>query len=175
MAHTLQNRALRICLNTNNKQHISNLHNRTNLPLLQDRRVCHLNIYAFSRIKQTNYLDKTPLRTRRRDAPVLKSFKSNFKVIDRSVYLQTATAWNNMDIDIRKIEDQDRFKSIQKNLLTQCIPAIELWLYVCNYTKIILSWHNDLQWLTMRLIWLWLVQLMYKIFWAPILHICCYE
>ena len=53
-----------------------------------------------------NYLDIKPIRTRHRDAPILKSFKSNCKVVDRSVYLQTATAWNNMDADTRSIENQ---------------------------------------------------------------------
>ena len=43
----LQNRALRICLNANNRHHIANLHNTTNIPYLSDRRSYHLNVYAY--------------------------------------------------------------------------------------------------------------------------------
>ena len=77
----LQNRALKICANANNRHHIANLHNNANIPYL--RRTYHLNIYAFSRSKLIEYLDTTPIRARLRNA------KSNFKVVDRCVYRQT--------------------------------------------------------------------------------------
>ena len=56
----LQNRTLRICLNTHNRQHINNLHNGTNIPMLSDRRVYHLSIYAYSRTRLDKYLDVQP-------------------------------------------------------------------------------------------------------------------
>ena len=67
----LQNRVLRICLNENNRQHISNIHNRTKIPLLCDKHTYCLSIYVYSRTKQTKYIDKKPIRTRRRNAPIL--------------------------------------------------------------------------------------------------------
>ena len=99
----LQNRALRILLNENNRQHISNLHNRTKLTLLCDRRTYRLRVYAFTRVKQEEYLDVKTVNTRLRNAPLLKSFKSNSIVVDRSVYLQSAKIWKSMDIHTRNM------------------------------------------------------------------------
>ena len=65
----LQNRALRICLNTNNRHHIVNLHNTTKISYLNDRRIYHLKIYAFSKTRQPEYLDNVQIRTRHREAP----------------------------------------------------------------------------------------------------------
>ena len=113
----LQNRALRIYLNANNKQHINNLHNISNVPMLKDRRYYHLSIYAYTRTKLEDYVDIRPIITRRRTAPLLKSYKSNYKVVDRSVYLQTSSIWNSMDADTRNIEDIENFKVLQKTKL----------------------------------------------------------
>ena len=120
----LQNRAIRICLNENNRQHVSNLHNSIGIPLLQYRRIYHLSIYAFTRTISVEYLDALPIITRRRNAPLLKSFKSNFKVVDRSVYLQTATVWNNMSTEMRNIDNLESFKKVQKQKLIDSIPPM---------------------------------------------------
>ena len=45
----LENRALRICLKENNRQHIDNLHNTAKIPLLCHRRTYHLSLYAYTR------------------------------------------------------------------------------------------------------------------------------
>ena len=120
----LQNRALRICLNTNNRYHTLNLHHNTKIPLLCDRRNYHLSVHAFTRTKNAEYLDTLPITTRRRNAPLLKIFKSNYKVVDRSVYLQTATLWNNMDVDTRNFDNLEAFKLVQKNKLIDSIPPL---------------------------------------------------
>ena len=120
----LQNRALRIFLNMNNREHVSNLHNIIGLPLLKSRRVYHLGVYAFARTRVYEYLDVLPIVTRRRNAPLLKSFKSNYKVVDRSVYLQTATIWNSMDIDMRNTADLETFKKAKKKLLSDGVPPL---------------------------------------------------
>ena len=69
----LQNRALSICLNANNKQHINNLHNISNVPMLKDRPYYNLSIYAYTRTKLEDYVDICPIITRRRTAPLLKN------------------------------------------------------------------------------------------------------
>ena len=120
----LQNRALRICLNVNNKHHTANLHHNTNIPLLRERRAYHISIYAYSRTRTQGYLDILPIATRGRNAPLLKTFKSNSKVVDRSVYLQTATIWNKMDAETRNIDTLENFKSVQKKKLIDSIPPM---------------------------------------------------
>ena len=120
----LQNRALRICLQANNRYHISNLHHNTRIPLLSDRRTYHLSVYAYSRTKDDEYRDILPIVTRRRNAPLLKSVKSNSKVVDRSAYLQTATLWNNLDIVTRSIENLDDFKVARKKKIMDSIPPL---------------------------------------------------
>ena len=67
----LQNRALRICLNANNRQHIDNLNHFTNVPMLEHRRYYHLSMYDYARSKQVEYIDIRPIITRRRVAPIL--------------------------------------------------------------------------------------------------------
>ena len=82
--------------------------------LLCDRQNYRLSIYAYTRSRQNEYLDTKPIITRHRNAPILKTFKSNFKVVDRSVYLQTAQIWNNMDNDTRNIDNIDTFIKPEK-------------------------------------------------------------
>ena len=92
--------------------------------ILSDRRAYHMSIYAHSRTRYEEYLDNQLIVTRRRSAPLLKCFKSNSRVVDRSVYLQTAAMWNSMDIDTRKIDNPTNFKSLQKKKLMDSVPPI---------------------------------------------------
>ena len=120
----LQNRAMRIHLNANNCQHVDNLHHDMAISKLCDRRTYHLSIYAYKRSRNDEYLDKKPIVTRQRDAPLMKSFKSDYKVVDRCVYLQTANLWNKMDIDTRNIDNLDSYKLTQKKWLLEQIPQL---------------------------------------------------
>ena len=70
------------------------------------------------------YLDNTEIRTRRRNAPILKSFRSNYTVVDRCSYLQTARVWNNLETDIRNTDNIEAFKSVQKKCLSEQIPPL---------------------------------------------------
>ena len=70
------------------------------------------------------YLDTIPIATRRRNAPLLKTVKSNYKVVDRSVFLQAAATWNNMNIETRNIKNLEYFKSAQKKLLLDSVPPV---------------------------------------------------
>ena len=67
-----------------------------------------------TRTKSLEYLDIMPIVTRHRNAPLLKRFKSDLKVVDRSVYLQTVALWNNMDIGTRNIKNLGDYKAVQK-------------------------------------------------------------
>ena len=120
----LQNRAIRICLNENNRQHVNNLQHMIGLPKLCDRRIYRLSVYAYSRSKTEEYLDNKQVRTRQREAPILKSFKSDFRVVDRCVYLQSANLWNTMDVATRNIDNIDSFKIKQKKWLDNQIPPL---------------------------------------------------
>ena len=62
-----------------------------------------------------------PIVTRRRNAPLQKS---NFKVVDRSLYLQTAALWNSMDIGTRNIDSLGDYKAVHKEKLANSIPLM---------------------------------------------------
>ena len=103
---------------------IFSIHYATGIPKLNDRRTYHLSIYAYKRSRLDEYLDNKPIRTRQRDAPVLKCFKSDYKVVDRSVNLQTANVWNKMNTNLSNTDNFEAFKSIQKNWLIGRIPVV---------------------------------------------------
>ena len=92
--------------------------------MLSDRRFYHMSVHAYSRTKLEEYLDIIPIATRRRNAPLLKTLKSNYKVVDRSVYLQAAATWNNMNIETRNIDNLEGFKAVQKKLLLDSVPLV---------------------------------------------------
>ena len=69
----LQNRALRICLNSVEPLSIKDLHARTGMPLLGHRQNVDLINFMFKRKEDTNYQDVNPLRTRRHDAILVKT------------------------------------------------------------------------------------------------------
>ena len=74
---TLQNRALRICLNTQLVTAIEMLHQSTQLPKLTPRRVTHLLNFMFKNKNNKKFLNDRNIHTRLHDAPVFKLTKPN--------------------------------------------------------------------------------------------------
>ena len=67
---TLQNRALRICLNAAIYIPVEVLHQSAQLPMLRVRRMVHLRNFMFKMKTNIKYLNTRNIRTRLHDAPV---------------------------------------------------------------------------------------------------------
>ena len=110
----LQNRGLKICFGQGTDLSILEMHVRSNISLLQNRRVQH--VYTFMYKQQTNYdiIDARDIRTRAHDAilfitnrPFCEKYKSN-------VFYYGARLWNELPVYERKIDTYENFKNVQK-------------------------------------------------------------
>ena len=111
---TLQNRALRICLNINIHNDIDNMHQSVQLPKLNMRREAHLVNFMFKYKNNIKYINRRNVRTRLHDAPVFVTKKPNNEKYKQNVFYYGAVQWNNMPVNVRNIETYEKFKSVQK-------------------------------------------------------------
>ena len=112
---TLQNRALRICLNTRLQTPIKILHQSIQLPKLTARREAHLINFMYKYKNNEKYLNNRNVRTRLHDAPVFKTLKPNNEKYKNNVFYIGAVKWNNLPSHIRNIETYNKFKWNSKN------------------------------------------------------------
>ena len=85
------------------------------------RRKCHLRNLAFKRKSLPDYVQQMRARTRRFDAPVLKTVIPKYAMVKNSTMFQTATEWNGLEVHIRKIGDYLHFKDVQRSWLRSTI------------------------------------------------------
>ena len=71
---------------------------------------------AFKRKSLPEYVQQMIARTRRFDAPVLKTVIPKYAMVKNSTVFQTATEWNGLEVQIRKIGDYLHFKDVQRGL-----------------------------------------------------------
>ena len=107
---TLQNRALRTCLNTRLETPIEILHQSIQIPKLNARREAHLINFMFKYRNNNKFLNKRNVRTRLHDAPVFTTVKPNNEKYKNNVFYNGAVKWNNLASHIRNIETYDKFK-----------------------------------------------------------------
>ena len=107
---TLQNRALRTCLNTRLETPIEILHQSIQIPKLNARREAHLINFMFKYRNNNKFLNKRNVRTRLHDAPVFTTVKPNNDKYKNNVFYNGAVKWNNLASHIRNIETYDEFK-----------------------------------------------------------------
>ena len=90
----LRNRALLIVLGKDTRYNVWRLHHEAKTPFLNDRRIGHLENFAFKRHFNERYVDnpKRPLRIH--DAPVLREHRSNNGSFERSILYQCPKHWN---------------------------------------------------------------------------------
>ena len=81
------------------------------------RRKSHLRNLAFKRKSLPEYVHQMKARTRRFDAPVLKTVIPKYAMVKNSTVFQTATEWNGLEVHIRKIGDYLHFKDVQRGWL----------------------------------------------------------
>ena len=107
---TLQNKALRTCLNPHPETPVDMLHQSVQLPKLDVRREAHLLNFMYKYKENKLYLNNRNIRTRLHDAPVFKTVKPNVEKFKNNIFYNGAVKWNNLTSDIRNIETYDKFK-----------------------------------------------------------------
>ena len=83
---TLQNRALRTCLNTRLETPIEILHQSIQIPKLNARREAHLINFMFKYRNNNKFLNNRNVRTRLHDAPVFNTVKPNNEKYKNNVF-----------------------------------------------------------------------------------------
>ena len=110
-------RGMKLCLNGGYLMNENELHTKCNLSELKFRRTAHLRNYMFKIKNVTRHIvnnDNITINTRLHDGPVFKVAHPNSEPIKRSVMYAGAIEWNNLEADIRNIEDPVKFRRVQK-------------------------------------------------------------
>ena len=107
-------RGMNICVNKNREFSEEELYVKCKVSKLEVRRKVHLRNFMFKN-KNKCIVNENNINTRLHDGPVFKDTHPNSEPIERSVMYGGANEWNNLDADIRSIEDLVKFKRIQKS------------------------------------------------------------
>ena len=110
----LQNKCLRICLGKDRRFSTEGSHKLANVPFLKDRRAAHVNNFMYIRKKNKALLNNREIRTRAHDAPLFKVVTPRCETFKRSLGYFGATAWNNLPVQSRNIDNFPAFKQKQK-------------------------------------------------------------
>ena len=114
----LQNRGLRICLQSETRTTLYDLHKHSKLQKLEHRRVAHLRNLIFKKTLKAPELQAVPRRsTRANDGPLLVVAQPKNELFKKSVHYKGGTLWNELDGGIRNIKDLNTFKRKTKNWL----------------------------------------------------------
>ena len=117
----IQNRPLRVCLCSQPREPVQSIHIQAGVPFLHYRRVLHLRNIAFTRKGKSKYVDSKDSKSRKYDAPVLRSIIPWYKIVQNSVLYGCAEEWNKLDVNTRGITDLGEFKKKQKEWLKSTI------------------------------------------------------
>ena len=113
----IQNQNLKLCLNLNPRHNNLESHRLANLNFLEDRRNVHL--LSFMYLKSRSPLHTDNRNTRKYDyilvPPYIKA-KSQ-----RAAWYRGASAWNELEPEMRAIETYHKFKAKQKYLMKRLL------------------------------------------------------
>ncbi len=110
----IQNRALKICLQAENRAPTELIHRESKMELLSERRQNHLLNYAHRLASDPTKTVKVQRNTRNSTAPLLKRTRSVVASHDRSVEVMAAVEWNKLPAEERTIEGLHDFKANRK-------------------------------------------------------------
>ena len=114
----LQNRGLRICLQSETRTTVYDLHKHSKLQKLEHRRVAHLRNLIFKKTLKAPELQAVPRRsTRANDGPLLVVAQPKNELFKKSVHYKGGILWNELDGEIRNIKDLNTFKRKTKSWL----------------------------------------------------------
>ena len=119
-----QNRALKTCLGKHILTPTENIHALACLPMLNERRKAHVQIYAYKRSKSDRFTEKHVRNTRQNAAPLLKYMTIHCKSYENSPEVTCAQSWNALKPHVRRTETFIEFKNQVKKSLLDTIPEI---------------------------------------------------
>ena len=115
----LHKRGLKISIKLSTNFSDIQLFNYCNISNLENRRIVHLRNFLFNRkhLCENNENEETMVCTRAKSGPVFNINKPNCEAYKRSICYSGGLEWNNLNSDIRNIDNLFEFKKIQKNWL----------------------------------------------------------
>ena len=120
----LQNKALRLCLQRNNRANVPQLHKDSGVNYVLDKRDANLRNFMFKRKCNTNLLQSQPRNLRRFDAFLFKEYVSNNKSFESCILYQGAQKWNALTVKERNEPTYDGFKAAQRQKLKNQLLAM---------------------------------------------------
>ena len=111
---TLQNRALRICVNRNVHVPTIRLHQLCKIAKLEVRRIAHLRMFMFNQRENELIVNRRNVFTRAHDAPLFITYKPNNEKYKRNIFYNGAIHWNELSVKSRNTQKYDNFKETQK-------------------------------------------------------------
>ena len=111
----LLNRALRLVFNNSNNLSVKQLHVKSNLLPLNDRRNVHILQCMFQRAQKSRYVDNRNLLTRAHGKKLLLVNMPRTEKYKKSVAYKGAIAWNNLSLEAQTAESYEAFKLKCKN------------------------------------------------------------
>ena len=106
----LQNRCLKICKCFNMRHGTKDLHVTTKMPMLADRRSCHINNFMYGQQTKEYLLDTRNINTRAHDAPLFRIKIPKNETYKRSVEYAGSMRWNALPPEVRGIANQIELK-----------------------------------------------------------------
>ena len=109
----LQNKALRICHSVKNPRDVStsNLHQRSHLGTLLDRRELQLLGLMYDISNDENYIRVSHVHTRQAEKIVFSTDIVQYDIYKRSPYYVGGNIWNNLSLEIQNLPSRKEFKA----------------------------------------------------------------
>ena len=110
----LQNRGLRICFGHRNILSIDDMHTEAKLVKLEIRRTHHVYNFMFKQKLNQSVVDNRNIRTRAHDAILYESNMPRCEKFKKNVFYYGARLWNQLPVNERRIDENNKFKNVQK-------------------------------------------------------------
>ena len=120
----LQNRGLRICLNTQGYISRIQLHLSCKVFPLKRRRKINLRKYMYKQKENQDIVVNRNIRTRRHDAVVFEMCKPNLELVKKSTMYRGIQDWNDLPANVRNIDNFNEFKILQKLNFSDQLPFV---------------------------------------------------
>ena len=121
----LQNRGLRICINTQEYMSRVQLHQCCMVFPLKSRRKVNLRKYMFKQKTNLDIVVNRNIRTRRHDAVIFETSIPNLELFKKSTIYRGIIEWNELPVIVRNINSFLEFKTLQKQELQNQLPYID--------------------------------------------------
>ena len=99
------------------------VHRKAQLPTLENRRVYHVNLYAFKRSQNKKFVKIPSRNTRLNQGPILNYPIIHCAAFEKSPLVVCAQSWNSLDSNLRNSETLDVFKCRARKILDDTIPV----------------------------------------------------